>query len=216
MIVFHHLFIFALGFQKISTFLSKMEIPKIEPMILIKVKVLVSWESIIEINRLMNLIILRMLTSLVVRAYSENKTTLNNSSFSWANQLTSRKINTSRRWSLQGSCEVSISMQLVEIVNNGTNNNKLTTLACLRPLSRYEVSFLYYLWYSRCSVFFPILMSYSCLSGISCVICNILWLTIWSFLLFSLDNDLRRRGDVGRNWIIHKKSRQWCFMFVVS
>lgn len=154
----------------------------------------------------------------VVRDYSENKTILNNSLFSWANQLTSRKINTSRRWSLQGTCEVSISMQLVEIVNNGTNNNKLTTLACLRPLSRYEVSFLYILWYSQCILL--ILMSYSCLSGISCVICNILWLTIWSFLLFSLDNDLRRRGEWNR--IIHESRQRyfttdvwWAFLVLI-
>lgn len=58
----------------------------------------------------------------------------------------SLKINTYWRWSLQGSCEVRISMQLVEMVNNGANNNKLTTL---NSPSCYELSFLSLLVFKR-------------------------------------------------------------------
>lgn len=102
-------------------------------------------------------------------------------------------------------------MLLVEIVNNSTNNNKLTTLAGLRPLSLMK--------YLSCTsfrihgVFFGILMSYTCLSGICCVICNILWLTIWSFFYYFLSiMTFERCGE--RYWIIHE-SRRRLFMTII-
>lgn len=80
-------------------------------------------------------------------------------------------------------CGVRISILVHGIVNNGANNNKLTTLAqCLRPC--------HVMTYLSCK---PLVCS-QCVfrdshelfitKSLLTVICNVLWLTICSFLLF--------------------------------
>lgn len=80
-------------------------------------------------------------------------------------------------------CEVHISMPTHGVVNNSANNNKLTTLAqCLRPC--------HVMTYLSCkplvckrSVFRDSHVLFITMWYLT-VICNVLWLTICSFLLF--------------------------------